>query len=121
MAFDGTWQVYTQEKYEDFLKAIDIKPITEIHQTGNTFVITSKTTNKSCTVNLKDGKLIAKSDKFIHEQQIVGNEMVEPISHFSPTDYFLWLSHIHPKEQEDLNKKGDNFIFFFVGAFVREK
>uniref|UniRef100_A0A8C6X8B9 Cytosolic fatty-acid binding proteins domain-containing protein n=1 Tax=Naja naja TaxID=35670 RepID=A0A8C6X8B9_NAJNA len=110
MAFDGTWQVYTQEKYEDFLKAIalpddiiktakDIKPITEIHQTGNTFVITSKTTNKSvtntftlgkeaemttmdgkkvkCTVNLKDGKLIAKSDKFIHEQQIVGNEMVE--------------------------------------------
>uniref|UniRef100_A0A8C5WTW9 Fatty acid-binding protein, liver n=1 Tax=Laticauda laticaudata TaxID=8630 RepID=A0A8C5WTW9_LATLA len=118
MAFDGTWQVYTQEKYEDFLKAIalsddiiktakDIKPITEIHQIGNTFVITSKTPNKSvtntftlgkeaemttmdgkkvkCTVNLKDGKLIAKSDKFIHEQQIVGNEMVETISCGSAT------------------------------------
>ncbi|KAL7980513.1 hypothetical protein Chor_001667 [Crotalus horridus] len=86
MAFDGTWQVYTQEKYEDFLKAIalsddiiktakDIKPITEIRQTGNTF----------CTVNLTDGKLIAKSDKFIHEQQIVGNEMVETISCGSAT------------------------------------
>ncbi|KAM6428303.1 fatty acid-binding protein, liver [Liasis olivaceus] len=118
MAFDGTWQVYTQEKYEEFLKAIalsddiiktakDIKPITEIHQTGNTFVITSKTPNKSvtntftlgkeaemttmdgkkvkCTVNLVDGKLIAKSDKFIHEQQIVGNEMVETISCGSAT------------------------------------
>ncbi|XP_013924483.1 PREDICTED: fatty acid-binding protein, liver isoform X2 [Thamnophis sirtalis] len=144
MAFDGTWQVYTQEKYEDFLKAIalsddiikiakDIKPITEIHQTGNTFVITTKNPNKSvtntfllgkeaemttmdgkkvkCTVNLTDGKLIAKSDKFIHEQQIVGNEMVEaPSLHFSPTDYFLRLSLLHPKEQEDLNQKGENFI-----------
>ncbi|XP_034269636.1 fatty acid-binding protein, liver [Pantherophis guttatus] len=118
MAFDGTWQVYTQEKYEDFLKAIalsddiikvakDIKPITEIHQTGNTFVITSKTPNKSvtntfvlgkeaemtamdgkkvkCMVNLMDGKLIAKSDKFTHEQQIIGNEMVETISCGSAT------------------------------------
>ncbi|XP_062995771.1 fatty acid-binding protein, liver [Elgaria multicarinata webbii] len=113
MAFNGTWQVYAQEKYEEFLKAIalpddiikaakDIKPMTEIHQTGNTFVITSKTPNKSvtnsftlgketdmttmdgkkvkCTVTLVDGKLVAKADKFVHTQEIVGNEMVETIT-----------------------------------------
>uniref|UniRef100_A0A803TEV7 Cytosolic fatty-acid binding proteins domain-containing protein n=1 Tax=Anolis carolinensis TaxID=28377 RepID=A0A803TEV7_ANOCA len=100
MAFNGTWQVYSQENYEDFLKAIalpddiikaakDVKPVTEIRQTGNTFVVTSKTPNKSvtnsftlgkeadmttmdgkkvkCTVNLVNGKLV----------EIVGNEMVE--------------------------------------------
>ncbi|XP_044274734.1 fatty acid-binding protein, liver [Varanus komodoensis] len=113
MAFNGTWQVYAQEKYEEFLRAIalpediikvakDIKPITEIHQTGNTFVITSKTPNKSvtntftlgkeaemttmdgkkvkCTVTLLDGKMVAKADKFVHEQEIIGNEMVETIT-----------------------------------------
>ncbi|XP_066495161.1 fatty acid-binding protein, liver [Tiliqua scincoides] len=113
MAFNGTWQVYVQEKYEEFLKGIglpddlikaakDIKPITEIQQTGNTFVITSKTPNNSvtntftlgketemtsmdgkkvkCTVTLVDGKLIAKADKFIHEQEIIGNEMLETIT-----------------------------------------
>ncbi|XP_061453467.1 fatty acid-binding protein, liver [Rhineura floridana] len=118
MAFNGTWQVYAQEKYEEFLKAIalsddiikaakDIKPITEIQQTGNHFVITSKTSNKSvtnsftlgketdmttmdgkkvkCTVTLVNGKLIAKADKFTHEQEIVGNEMVETISSGSAT------------------------------------
>ncbi|XP_020655742.3 fatty acid-binding protein, liver [Pogona vitticeps] len=118
MAFNGTWQVYAQENYEEFLKAIalpddiikvakDVKPITEIHQTGNTFIVTSKTPNKSvtntftlgkeadmntmdgkklkCTVNLIDGKLIAKGDKFIHEQEIVGNEMVETITSGSAT------------------------------------
>ncbi|XP_060640213.1 fatty acid-binding protein, liver [Anolis sagrei] len=118
MAFNGTWQVYSQENYEDFLKAIalpddiikvakDVKPVTEIRQTGNTFVVTSKTPNKSvtnsftlgkeadmttmdgkkvkCTVNLVDGKLVAKSDKFIHEQEIVGNEMVETITSGSAT------------------------------------
>ncbi|XP_053122778.1 fatty acid-binding protein, liver [Hemicordylus capensis] len=113
MAFNGTWQVYAQEKYEEFLKSIalpediiqaakGIKPTIEIKQTGNTFVITSKTPNKSvtntfmlgkeaemstmdgkkvkCTVNLVDGKLVAKADKFVHEQEIVGNEMVETIT-----------------------------------------
>ncbi|KAJ6655602.1 hypothetical protein lerEdw1_004954 [Lerista edwardsae] len=113
MAFNGTWQVYEQEKYDEFLKGIglpddlikaakDIKPITEIQQTGNTFVITSKTPNKSitntftlgqetemtsmdgkkvkCTVTLVGGKLIAKADKFTHEQEIIGNEMVETIT-----------------------------------------
>nr|XP_008119001.1 PREDICTED: LOW QUALITY PROTEIN: fatty acid-binding protein, liver [Anolis carolinensis] len=118
MAFNGTWQVYSQENYEDFLKAIalpddiikaakDVKPVTEIRQTGNTFVVTSKTPNKSvtnsftlgkeadmttmdgkkvkCTVNLVNGKLVAKSDKFVHEQEIVGNEMVETITSGSAT------------------------------------
>ncbi|CAI5781631.1 fatty acid-binding protein, liver [Podarcis muralis] len=118
MAFNGTWQVYSQEKYEEFLKAIalsddiikaakDIKPITEIQQTGNSFVVTSKTPNKSvtnsftlgketemttmdgkkvkCTVTLENGKLIAKADKFVHEQQVVGNEMVETITSGSAT------------------------------------
>ncbi|XP_048357095.1 fatty acid-binding protein, liver-like [Sphaerodactylus townsendi] len=118
MAFNGTWQVYVQENYEAFLKAIalpediiktakDIKPIIEIQQTGNNFVITSKTPNKSvtntftlgketemstmdnkkvkCTVNLVDGKLISKTDKFTHEQEIIGNEMVEKITAGSAT------------------------------------
>ncbi|XP_042296211.1 fatty acid-binding protein, liver [Sceloporus undulatus] len=118
MAFNGTWQVYAQEKYEEFLKAIalpddiikaakDVKPITEIRQTGNTFVVTSKTPSKSvtnsftlgketemttmdgkkvkCIVNLVDGKLVAKSEKFTHEQEIVGGEMVETITSGSAT------------------------------------
>nr|AAI53503.1 Api5 protein [Danio rerio] len=43
MAFSGTWQVYAQENYEEFLRAIslpeeviklakDVKPVTEIQQ-----------------------------------------------------------------------------------------
>uniref|UniRef100_H9GA34 Cytosolic fatty-acid binding proteins domain-containing protein n=1 Tax=Anolis carolinensis TaxID=28377 RepID=H9GA34_ANOCA len=112
MAFNGTWQVYSQENYEDFLKAIalpddiikaakDVKPVTEIRQTGNTFVVTSKTPNKSVTnsftlgkeadMTTMDGKKVKVThiyvdhmivwspnrDKFVHEQEIVGNEMVE--------------------------------------------
>ncbi|XP_042562553.1 fatty acid-binding protein, liver-like [Clupea harengus] len=110
MAFSGTWQVYTQENYEEFLRAIslpedvikmakDIKPVTEIKQTGNDFVITSKTPHQSvtnsftigkeseittmdgkklkCTVQLQGGKLICKTEKFSHAQEIVGGEMVE--------------------------------------------
>ncbi|XP_023773630.1 fatty acid-binding protein, liver-like, partial [Cyanistes caeruleus] len=110
MAFAGTWQIYSQENLEPFLKALglpddtikmakDIKPIVEIQQKGNDFVVTSKTPNKSvtnsftlgkeadittmdgrklkCTVNLVNGKLVSKSDKFSHEQEVKGNEMVE--------------------------------------------
>lgn len=32
---------------------------------------------QQCTVNLVSGKLVCKSDKFSHEQEIKGNEMVE--------------------------------------------
>ncbi|XP_062395332.1 fatty acid-binding protein 10-A, liver basic [Sardina pilchardus] len=110
MAFNGTWQVYTQENYENFLKALslpddvikmakDIKPITEIKQAGNDFVITSKTPHQSvtnsftigkeadittmdgkkikCTVQMQGGKLVCKTEKFSHDQEIVGGEMVE--------------------------------------------
>ncbi|KAL2084758.1 hypothetical protein ACEWY4_020276 [Coilia grayii] len=113
MAFSGTWQVYVQENYEDFLRAIslpedvikmakDIKPTTEIKQTGNDFVITSKTPHQSvtnsftigkeadittmdgkklkCTVQLQGGKLVCKTDKFSHVQEIVGGEMVETMT-----------------------------------------
>ncbi|NXU91330.1 FABPL protein, partial [Xiphorhynchus elegans] len=113
MAFAGTWQVYAQENLEPFLKALgmpddiikvakDIKPIIEIQQKGNDFVVTSKTPKQSvtnsftlgketeintmdgrklkCTVNLVNGKLVCKSDKFSHEQEVKGNEMVETIT-----------------------------------------
>ncbi|KAK3541292.1 hypothetical protein QTP86_019432, partial [Hemibagrus guttatus] len=110
MAFSGTWQVYSQENYEEFLRAIslpedviklakDIKPVTEIQQTGNDFIITSKTPGKSvtnsftigkeaeintmdgkklkCVVKLEGGKLICDSDKFSHKQEIKDGEMIE--------------------------------------------
>ncbi|NXS08069.1 FABPL protein, partial [Neodrepanis coruscans] len=113
MAFSGTWQVYAQENLEPFLKAIgladdiikvakDIKPVVEIQQKGNDFVVTSKTPKQSvtnsftlgkeadittmdgrklkCTVNMVNGKLVCKSDKFSHEQEVKGNEMVETIT-----------------------------------------
>ncbi|NWR06578.1 FABPL protein, partial [Paradoxornis webbianus] len=114
MAFTGTWHIYAQENLEPFLKALglpddtikmakDIKPVVEIQQKGNDFVVTSKTPNKSvtnsftlgkeaeittmdgrklkCTVNLVNGKLVCKSDKFSHEQEVKGNEMVETITY----------------------------------------
>ncbi|TMS10475.1 Fatty acid-binding protein, liver [Larimichthys crocea] len=67
MDFNGTWQVYAQENYEEFLKAMelpadvikmakDIKPITEIKQTGNDFVVTSKTPGKTVTNSFTVGK-----------------------------------------------------------------
>ncbi|NWH65484.1 FABPL protein, partial [Geococcyx californianus] len=110
MTFNGTWQVYVQENYEEFLKALalpddlikvakDIKPIIEIKQKGNDFVVTSKTPKQSvtnsftlgkeadittmdgrklkCTVNMVNGKLVCKAEKFSHEQEIKGSEMVE--------------------------------------------
>ncbi|XP_075294152.1 fatty acid-binding protein, liver isoform X1 [Opisthocomus hoazin] len=120
MAFNGTWQVYAQENYEAFLKALvlfafftalpddliklakDIKPIIEIQQKGDDFVVTSKTPKQSvtnsftlgkeadittmdgkkmkCTVNMVNGKLLCKSEKFSHEQEIKGGEMVETIT-----------------------------------------
>ncbi|XP_052554650.1 fatty acid-binding protein, liver isoform X2 [Tympanuchus pallidicinctus] len=117
MAFSGTWQVYAQENYEEFLKALalpedlikvarDIKPIVEIQQKGDDFVVTSKTPKQSvtnsftlgkeadittmdgkklkCTVQLVNGKLVCKSEKFSHEQEVKGNEMVELAYERSP-------------------------------------
>ncbi|XP_028837149.1 fatty acid-binding protein 10-A, liver basic [Denticeps clupeoides] len=113
MAFSGTWQVYTQENYEDFLRAIslpedvikmakDVKPVTEIKQTGNDFVITSKTPRQSvtnsftigkeaeittmdgkklkCTVRMEGGKLVCQTEKFSHVQEISAGEMVETMT-----------------------------------------
>ncbi|KAI1894841.1 hypothetical protein AGOR_G00119900 [Albula goreensis] len=118
MAFSGTWQVYVQENYEEFLRAIslpedvikmakDVKPVTEIQQNGNDFVITSKTPGKSvtnsftigkeadittmdgkklkCTVKLEGGKLMCQTDKFSHIQEIKGGEMVETLTVGSAT------------------------------------
>ncbi|XP_032645373.1 fatty acid-binding protein, liver-like [Chelonoidis abingdonii] len=113
MAFNGTWQVYSQENYEEFLKALaladdvikvakDIKPVIEIQQNGNNFVVTSKTPKQSltnsftlgkeadittmdgkkikCTVNMIGGKLVCKTETFSHEQEVKGNEMVETLT-----------------------------------------
>merc|ERR1712035_76753 len=118
MAFSGTWQVYAQENYEQFLKAMelpedvikmakDIKPITEIKQSGNDFVVTSKTPGKSvtnsftigkeadittmdgkkfkCIVNLEGGKLVCNTGKFCHIQELKGGEMVETLTMGSTT------------------------------------
>ncbi|XP_059423129.1 fatty acid-binding protein 10-A, liver basic [Carassius carassius] len=113
MAFSGTWQVYVQENYEEFLRAIslpedvikmakDVKPVTEIHQNGNDFTITSKTPGKTvtnsftvgkeaeittmdgkklkCIVRLEGGKLVCQTDRFSHIQEIKGGEMVETLT-----------------------------------------
>ncbi|KAM8796182.1 fatty acid-binding protein, liver-like [Eudromia elegans] len=67
MAFNGTWQVYAQDNYEEFLKAIalpadlikvakDIKPTIEIQQKGDNFVVTSKTPKQSVTNSFTLGK-----------------------------------------------------------------
>ncbi|XP_003450575.1 fatty acid-binding protein 10-A, liver basic isoform X2 [Oreochromis niloticus] len=118
MDFSGTWQVYAQENYEEFLKALelpedvikvakDIKPITEIKQSGNDFVITSKTPGKSmtnsftigkeadittmdgrkikCIVNIEGGKLVCKTDRLHHVQELKGGEMVETMTIGSTT------------------------------------
>ncbi|MGH0163262.1 UNVERIFIED_CONTAM: hypothetical protein FKN15_057194 [Acipenser sinensis] len=67
MAFNGTWEVYLQENIEEFLRAIslpediikiakDVKPVIEIQQKGNNFVITSKTPKQSVTNSFTIGK-----------------------------------------------------------------
>ncbi|XP_072316367.1 fatty acid-binding protein 10-A, liver basic [Eucyclogobius newberryi] len=118
MAFNGTWQVYAQENYEEFLRAMelpeevikmakDIKPITEIKQSGNDFVITSKTPGKNvtnaftigkeadittmdgkklkCTVKMEGGRMVCNTGKFNHIQEIKGGEMVETLTMGSTT------------------------------------
>ncbi|MEQ2290810.1 Fatty acid-binding protein, liver-type [Ameca splendens] len=118
MDLNGTWQVYYQENYEEFLRAMelpedvikmtkDIKPISEIKQTGNDFVITSKTAGKSvtnsftigkeaeittmdgrklkCIVNLEGGKLVCKTGKLSHTQELKGGEMIETLTVGSTT------------------------------------
>ncbi|XP_039596398.1 fatty acid-binding protein 10-A, liver basic [Polypterus senegalus] len=118
MAFNGTWQIYQQENLEDFLRSIglaedvinkakDVKPVIEIHQDGNNFVVTSKTPHQSntnsftigkeaditamggkkfkCTINMDGGKLVCQTDKFSHISEIQGNEMIEKITIGSTT------------------------------------
>ncbi|XP_063813256.1 fatty acid-binding protein, liver-like [Pseudophryne corroboree] len=118
MAFTGNWHVYSQENYENFLRAVglpediikiakDVNPVIEIQQNGNDFVVTSKTPKHSqsnsftagkeseitgfggkkikVTVNVEGGKLICKSDKFTHIQEVTGDEMVETITAGSAT------------------------------------
>ncbi|XP_053310785.1 fatty acid-binding protein, liver-like [Spea bombifrons] len=118
MAFAGTWQVYVQENYDNFLRSVglpeeivkvakDINPVIEIQQNGDNFVVTSKTPKQNNTnsftvgkeaeinspdgkkikvlVNLEGGKLVAKSDRFSHIQEIQGSEMVETITIGSAT------------------------------------
>ncbi|XP_068125105.1 fatty acid-binding protein, liver-like [Hyperolius riggenbachi] len=118
MAFNGTWNVYHQENYDNFLRAVglpedivkvakDINPVIEIQQTGNDFVVTSKTPKHSQTnsftvgkesevtgvggkklkvlVNLEGGKLVSKGENFSHIQEVQGNEMVERITVGSET------------------------------------
>ncbi|KAM3614401.1 uncharacterized protein V6R79_013512 [Siganus canaliculatus] len=118
MDFNGTWQVYAQENYEEFLKAMelpadvikiakDIKPVTEIKQNGNDFVVTSKTPGKTvtnsftvgkeadittmdgknikCVVNLEGGRLVCKTGKFTHIQELKGGEMIETLTMGSTT------------------------------------
>ncbi|KAF3692201.1 Fatty acid-binding protein 10-A, liver basic [Channa argus] len=118
MDYNGTWQVYSQENYEEFLRAMelpedvikiakDIKPVTEIKQNGNDFVVTSKTPGKSmtnsftigkeadittmdgkklkCTVNLDGGKLVCITGKISHTQELKGGELVETLTTGSTT------------------------------------
>uniref|UniRef100_A0A8C5MTR8 Uncharacterized protein n=1 Tax=Leptobrachium leishanense TaxID=445787 RepID=A0A8C5MTR8_9ANUR len=111
LSFIIEWLFNCTEKYqtrragltEDIVKvAKDVKPLIEIQENGNTFVVTSKTPNGThsntfvvgeeteinipngkkikVTVNLEGGKLICKSDTFYHVQEIQGSEMVETIT-----------------------------------------
>ncbi|XP_069828617.1 fatty acid-binding protein, liver [Dendropsophus ebraccatus] len=67
MAFNGTWNVYAQENYENFLRAVglpedvvkiakDINPVIEIQQNGNDFVVTSKTAKQTHSNSFTVGK-----------------------------------------------------------------
>ncbi|XP_056413009.1 fatty acid-binding protein, liver [Hyla sarda] len=67
MAFNGIWNVYAQENYENFLRAVglpedvvkvakDINPVIEIQQNGNDFVVTSKTAKQSNSNSFSVGK-----------------------------------------------------------------
>ncbi|XP_034030001.1 fatty acid-binding protein 10-A, liver basic [Thalassophryne amazonica] len=118
MDFNGTWQVYSQENYEEFLRAMelsedviktakDIKPITEIKQNGNDFVVTTKTPGKTvtnsftigkeadittmagkklkCTVCMEGGKMVCRTGKFCHMQEVKGEELIETITMGSET------------------------------------
>ncbi|XP_067863133.1 fatty acid-binding protein 10-A, liver basic isoform X2 [Heptranchias perlo] len=88
---------------EDVIKiGKDIKPIIEIKQTGDNFVITTKNPRQSvtnqftigkeaeitsmdgkklkCTVQMEEGKLICKLQNFIHVQEVEGAEMIEKLT-----------------------------------------
>ncbi|XP_051892645.1 fatty acid-binding protein 10-A, liver basic [Pristis pectinata] len=113
MAFSGTWEVYSQENVENFMRALsipedviklgkDIKPVIEIKQTEDNFVITTKSPRQSvtnqftigkeaditsmdgkklkCTVLMEDGKLVCKLQNFLHVQEVQGSEMIEKLT-----------------------------------------
>ncbi|XP_072884392.1 fatty acid-binding protein 10-A, liver basic [Hemitrygon akajei] len=113
MAFSGTWKVYSQENIENFMRALsisedtikigkDIKPTIEIKQTGDSFVVTTKTPHQSvtneftigkeaditsmdgkkikCTVLMEGGKLVCKLPNFQHIQEVQGSEMIEKLT-----------------------------------------
>ncbi|XP_043939262.1 fatty acid-binding protein, liver [Protopterus annectens] len=87
--------------------AKEVKPTIEIQQSGNNFTVTSKTpkhsttnsftigketeittmngTKLKCTVNMEDGKLVCKTEKFTHIQEVQGTEMVETLTAGSAT------------------------------------
>ncbi|XP_028842298.1 fatty acid-binding protein, liver-like isoform X2 [Denticeps clupeoides] len=67
MAFDGSWQMYTQENQEEFFRAVsvpdavirmirDVKPVTVIQQKGDDIKVTMKTPIRSQTNTLTLGK-----------------------------------------------------------------
>merc|ERR1712002_1378730 len=99
MDFNGTWQVYSQENYEEFLRAMelpedvikmakDIKPITVINSftIGKEADITTMDGKKlKCIVNLEGGKLVCNTGKFCHIQELKGGEMVETLTMGSTT------------------------------------
>ncbi|XP_062388259.1 fatty acid-binding protein 10-A, liver basic-like [Sardina pilchardus] len=113
MAFNGAWQMYSQENHEEFFKVLsvpdtlvrimrDVKPVTEIEQNGEDFVVTVKTPLRStsnsftlgresimntmdgkklkCMARMEDGKLICTTDKFTHVREVQGEEMVETMT-----------------------------------------
>uniref|UniRef100_A0A4W6DSP5 Fatty acid binding protein 10b, liver basic n=1 Tax=Lates calcarifer TaxID=8187 RepID=A0A4W6DSP5_LATCA len=112
MDFNGTWQVYSEENLEEFLKAIGAPEIAAkmckllivIEQNGKDFTHIIKTAvcttvhsftigketettavdgkKMKCTFREEDGKLIAETDKFTSVREIQGDNMVE-VSGFS--------------------------------------
>nr|P82289.1 RecName: Full=Fatty acid-binding protein, liver; AltName: Full=Fatty acid-binding protein 1; AltName: Full=Liver basic fatty acid-binding protein; Short=Lb-FABP; Short=Liver basic FABP; AltName: Full=Liver-type fatty acid-binding protein; Short=L-FABP [Lepidosiren paradoxa] len=87
--------------------AKEIKPTIEIQQSGNSFTVTSTAQKKSttntftigkeaeittmngnklrCTINMEDGKLVCKTEKFSHIQEVQGEEMIETLTSGSAT------------------------------------
>ncbi|XP_040280437.1 fatty acid-binding protein, liver [Bufo bufo] len=67
MSFNGTWNVYAQENYENFLRTVglpedivkvakDVNPVIEIQQNGNEFVVATKTPKQTHSNSFTVGK-----------------------------------------------------------------